>query len=122
LERTYHPDRVLTPLKRVGPKGSGRFERTTWQRALDDIASGWPHRGARSRADRAVQLCRHDGAGAGRAMAQRLFNRLGASRLDRTICASAGSEALTYTLARAGHRPRADPEQSADRFSGAPIR
>jgi len=38
LERTYHPDRLLTPLKRVGPKGSRRFERTSWDQALGDIA------------------------------------------------------------------------------------
>ena len=38
-ERTYHPERVLHPLKRVGPKGSGRFERVGWDEALDDIAT-----------------------------------------------------------------------------------
>jgi anaerobic selenocysteine-containing dehydrogenase len=37
-ERTYHPERVLTPLRRVGPKGSGRFEPVSWDEALDDIA------------------------------------------------------------------------------------
>lgn len=34
-ERTYHPDRVLYPLRRVGKKGSGHFERTTWESAID---------------------------------------------------------------------------------------
>jgi anaerobic selenocysteine-containing dehydrogenase len=38
-ERTYHPDRVLTPLRRVGPKGSGRFEPVGWDEALDAIAA-----------------------------------------------------------------------------------
>jgi anaerobic selenocysteine-containing dehydrogenase len=38
-ERTYHAERVLHPLKRVGPKGSGRFERVSWDAALDDIAA-----------------------------------------------------------------------------------
>ena len=37
-ERTYHPERILHPLKRIGPKGSGQFERVTWDAALDDIA------------------------------------------------------------------------------------
>src|SRR5882762_7114301 len=109
LERTYHPDRVLTPLKRVGPKGSGRFERTTWQRALDDIASRLGRIAARD-PERIVPYSYAGTMGLvqGEAMAQRLFNRLGASRLDRTICASAGSEALTYTL---GARLGTDLEQ-----------
>src|SRR6201986_747087 len=38
-ERTYHPDRVLTPLKRVGPKGSGRFAPIGWDDALDEVAA-----------------------------------------------------------------------------------
>ncbi len=41
LERVYHPDRVLHPLKRVGPKGEGRFVRVSWDEALTDIASRW---------------------------------------------------------------------------------
>src|SRR5689334_24245632 len=38
LERTYHRDRLAHPLRRVGPKGSGRFERVGWDEALSDIA------------------------------------------------------------------------------------
>src|SRR5690554_5518071 len=37
LERTYHPERLLHPLKRVGKKGEGHFERVSWDEALDDI-------------------------------------------------------------------------------------
>jgi anaerobic selenocysteine-containing dehydrogenase len=110
LERTYHPDRVLTPLRRVGPKGAGRFEPTTWDQALDDIAQ----RLARIAVRNPEAIVPYSYAGTmglvqGEAMAQRLFNRLGASRLDRTICASAGSDALTYTL---GSRLGTDIEQA----------
>jgi anaerobic selenocysteine-containing dehydrogenase len=109
LERTYHPERVLTPLKRVGPKGSGRFERTTWEQALGDIALQLGRIAARD----AQRIVPYSYAGTmglvqGEAMAQRLFNRLGASRLDRTICSSAGGEALTFTL---GARLGTDVEQ-----------
>jgi len=109
LERTYHPERVLTPLKRVGPKGSGRFERTTWDQALGDIAVRLGRIAARD----AQRIVPYSYAGTmglvqGEAMAQRLFNRLGASRLDRTICSSAGAEALTFTL---GARLGTDLEQ-----------
>jgi anaerobic selenocysteine-containing dehydrogenase len=37
-ERIHHPDRLLYPLKRVGPKGSGQFERVSWDDAMADIA------------------------------------------------------------------------------------
>jgi anaerobic selenocysteine-containing dehydrogenase len=99
LERTYHPERILHPLKRVGRKGEGRFERVTWDEALDDIA-------ARLKAIAAVdpqRIVPYSYAGTmglvqGEAMAHRFFHRLGASFLDRTICATAGGEALQYTL------------------------
>ena len=41
LDRVYHPDRVLYPLKRAGRKGDGRFLRVSWDEALADIASRW---------------------------------------------------------------------------------
>src|SRR5688572_31488156 len=37
LERVYHPDRLLNPLKRSGPKGGGLFTRVGWDEALTDI-------------------------------------------------------------------------------------
>lgn len=98
-ERTYHPQRLLTPLKRVGPKGSGQFEPVSWDHALQDIA----HRLQAIAAHNPEAVVPYSYAGTmgqvqGEGMAARFFNRLGASLLDRTICASAGGEALTYTL------------------------
>ena len=98
-ERTYHPERLLTPLKRAGPKGSGQFEPVSWDDALDDIA----HRLQAIASQNPEAVVPYSYAGTmglvqGEAMAGRFFHRLGASLLDRTICSSAGAEALTQTL------------------------
>lgn len=95
-ERTYHPERVLHPLRRVGPKGAGRFERVGWDEALDAIATRLQAIAARD--PQAVVPYSYAGTMGlvqGESMAARFFHRLGASLLDRTICASAGGEALT---------------------------
>ena len=97
-ERTYHADRVLSPLKRVGPKGAGQFVAVGWDEALADIA-------ARLQAIAAMDpqaILPYSYAGTmgllqGESMAARFFNRLGASALDRTICSSAGGDALAAT-------------------------
>ena len=39
IEQMYHPERIVHPLKRIGPKGSGQWKQVTWDEALDDIAS-----------------------------------------------------------------------------------
>jgi anaerobic selenocysteine-containing dehydrogenase len=97
-ERTYHPERVLTPLKRIGRKGEGRFAPVSWDEALTDIAARLS--AIATRAPEAILpysyagtmgLLQYD------SMSARLFHALGASRLDRTICASAGGEALAAT-------------------------
>ncbi len=101
-ERTYHPDRLLQPMKRVGPKGSGQFEPVAWDTALSDIAGRLQAIAARS-PDAAQAILPYSYAGTmglvqGDSMSARFFHQLGASLLDRTICASAGAEALTHTL------------------------
>jgi anaerobic selenocysteine-containing dehydrogenase len=97
-ERSYHAERVLQPLKRDGPKGSGRFVPVTWDVALTEIAARLTAIAARD----AQAILPYSYAGTmgllqGEAMAGRFFHRLGASRLDRTICSSAGGEALAAT-------------------------
>jgi anaerobic selenocysteine-containing dehydrogenase len=101
VERTYHPDRLLRPMKRVGPKGSGRFAPVTWDEALDDIAARLKAvagaDGANAEAIVPYSYAGTMGLIQGESMAARFFHRLGASLLDRTICSSAGGEALAAT-------------------------
>jgi anaerobic selenocysteine-containing dehydrogenase len=101
-ERTYHPERVLFPLKRSGAKGAGQFERVSWDAALSDIAARLSSIAGRGK-DAAQAILPYSYAGTmglvqGESMAARFFNSLGASLLDRTICATAGGTGLTHTL------------------------
>ena len=98
-ERTHHPERILTPLRRVGAKGEGRFEPITWGAALDEIATRLGAIAAREpQAILPYSYAGTMGLVQGESMDRRFFNALGASLLDRTICATAGGEALTRTL------------------------
>ena len=97
-ERSYSPDRVLTPLRRVGQKGEGRFEPCSWDEALDAIAAKLQAIAARDpEAILPYSYAGTMGLVQGEAMAGRFFHQLGASRLDRTICANAGGDALLAT-------------------------
>jgi anaerobic selenocysteine-containing dehydrogenase len=97
--RTYHTDRLLHPMKRVGQKGEGKFERISWNEALDTIASR-----LKSIADEDPEsILPYSYAGTmgllqGSSMDRRFFHRLGASLLDRTICSSAGMYGMRYTV------------------------
>ncbi|MBK7025787.1 MAG: molybdopterin oxidoreductase family protein [Polaromonas sp.] len=98
-ERTYHPERILTPLKRVGKKGEGRFEAVSWDDALNDIAARLKAIAARN----PLAIVPYSYAGTmglvqGEGMAARFLNRLGGSHLHRSICAEAGGKAMEYTL------------------------
>ena len=105
-ERTYHAERLLTPLKRAGLKGSGKFEPVSWDSALGDIAERLKAIAARDpEAIVPYSYCGTMGQVQGEAMSGRFFNRLGASKLDRTICAAAGAEGVAQTLgAKVGMR------------------
>ena len=99
LERTYHPERLLYPLKRIGKKDSGQFQRISWDEALDTIATKLNE--IRQRNPQAILPCSYGGT-LGKVqqegMAARFFNRIGAALLDRTVCASAGGAALKASM------------------------
>jgi len=110
LDREYSPQRLLFPQKRIGAKGEGRFERISWDQALDIIAEKLAAI-AREFGPEAILPYSYAGTmgmlnGAG--MDRRFFHRLGASRLDRTICSSAGGAGLAATL---GFKYGTEPEQ-----------
>jgi anaerobic selenocysteine-containing dehydrogenase len=100
LDRTYHSERVLHPLRRVGTKGEGRFERATWGEALDDIASRLKGVIA-EHGPQAILPYSYAGTMGylqSSSMDRRFFHRLGASLLDRTICSTAGSVGMQMTV------------------------
>ena len=110
LEREYSPDRILYPLKRTGAKGEGRFTRIGWDEALHEIAEKLKSTAAQFGPESILPYSYAGTMGMlnGAGMDRRFFHRLGASRLDRTICATAGSAGLTDAL---GFRYGIEPEQ-----------
>ena len=109
LERTYSPDRLLHPLKRVGPKGSGRFERISWDAALDEIAARLKVLAAEDpQTILPLSYAGTMGMVQYSSMDRRFFHRLGASILDRTLCSSAGKAGIKATL---GGSVGMDPER-----------
>jgi anaerobic selenocysteine-containing dehydrogenase len=99
VDRTYHPDRLLHPMRRIGKKGEGKFERISWDEALDEIAARLKPIAARDpQAILPYSYCGTMGLVQGEAMAMRFFNKLGASFLDRTVCATAGFTGYKYTI------------------------
>lgn len=98
-ERVYHPDRLLHPQKRVGEKGEGKFERISWDEALETIAQRLkPIESKNPQAILPYSSAGTMGLVQGEAMAQRFFHRMGASLLGKTICAAAGSTGYKYTV------------------------
>src|SRR5215469_13670319 len=110
LEREYHPDRLLYPQRRVGAKGEGRFERISWDEALDTIAAHLQSIAAEFGPESILPYSYAGTMGILNygGMDRRFFHRLGASRLDRTICSTAGMAGLTKAL---GLRYGTEPEQ-----------
>lgn len=109
-ERVYHRDRLMFPMRRVGPKGSGQFERISWDTALDEIAARFKAIADGPHGPQAIlpySYCGTMGKIQSEGLDRRFFHRLGASLLDRTICATAGGLGYTMTI---GSKQGTDPE------------
>ncbi len=109
-ERVYHRDRLQFPMRRVGPKGSGQFERISWDSALAEIAERFKAIADGPHGPQAIlpySYCGTMGKIQSEGLDRRFFHRLGASLLDRTICATAGVAGYTATI---GSRQGTDPE------------
>ncbi|WP_426340249.1 molybdopterin-containing oxidoreductase family protein [Pseudoduganella sp. S-14] len=98
-ERTYSPDRLLYPMRRVGKKGEGKFERISWEQALDEITARLkPLAATEPEAILPYSYAGTMGLVQGESMSSRFFHKIGASLLDRTICATAGATGYKYTV------------------------
>ena len=108
-ERVHHPDRVLYPLKRSGPKGSGEFTRITWAQALDEIVSRWKQIIAEHGATAILpySYLGTEGILNGMNVGDPFFNKLGATVTERTFCDSAACTGYIMTV---GPSPGTDPE------------
>lgn len=109
LELVLHPERLRQPLRRVGAKGEGKFAPISWDEALDEITSRWQSL-ITEHGPEVIQPYSYSGT-LGQVQCEvanaRLWTRMGASRLDRTICSVAGTEALRVTV---GGSLGTDPE------------
>ena len=114
LDRVYHPDRLLYPQKRIGRKGEGKFARISWDEAIRTIAAKFAEIAASADGPQAILPYSYAGT-MGKLMYasldRRFFHRLGASLLDRTICATAGAAGCDITL---GTRAMIDPEAAVN--------
>ncbi len=98
-ERIYGPTRVLTPLRRVGKKGEGRFEPVSWEAAIEEITHRWRRISAQWGAEAILPFSYGGTLGLVQYWAGHpLFHAMGASRLDRTICISTAYAGWRATL------------------------
>src|SRR5262245_56113108 len=108
LERVYHPDRLTHPLRRVGPKGSGQWARISWDEAIAEIAARWK---AIIAGHGAAAILPYSYSGTlgllqNVVSSARLWNRMGVSGLERSICGAAAETAVEATV---GARWAPDP-------------
>jgi anaerobic selenocysteine-containing dehydrogenase len=106
---TFHPDRILSPLKRNGPKGKGEFVSISWEQAISEVATSLndiiDQKGGE--AILPYSFGGNQGLVQGQAISNRFFAHIGASQLERTIC---GEAAVHGVLATNGQTTGVLPE------------
>ena len=119
--RVYHPERVLYPLRRVGPKGEGAFERISWDEAIQEIAGRYKGLIEEYGSESILPYSFYGNMGilSVDGMDRRFFNRLGASRLKQSICNSAGNEGWKSVMGFNGEPFRRTPYEPTSSSSGA---
>ena len=96
----YNPDRVLYPMRRSGPKGSGQFERISWDAALDEIHTRFSEIAATHGPEAILpyNYLGNEGVIQGLTVGDAFFNKLGASVAEKTFCGSGSSTAWLLTV------------------------
>lgn len=111
-ERVYSPLRILHPLKRRGPKGKGKFQRISWDEALDEIANKYREIISNFGAEAILPYSYAGTMGVVQFHAGHpFFHRLGASKLDRTICSAAAEAGFEASM---GAIPTTDIQTTVD--------
>ncbi|GAB3083044.1 molybdopterin-containing oxidoreductase family protein [Nocardioides zeae] len=109
LDKVYHPDRILHPMRRVGPKGSGEFERISWDDAIAEVARRFTEVKEEHGAEAImpVSYLGTQGIINGLNVGDAFFNRLGATVAERTYCDAGSCTAYAMTI---GDTAGVDPE------------
>ncbi|RKD73492.1 anaerobic selenocysteine-containing dehydrogenase [Sinobaca qinghaiensis] len=112
-ERLYDEKRLTHPLRRTGKKGEGAFERITWSEAIEEITQRWKKLIETEGPQSILPYSFYGNMGnlSAEGMGHRFFHYMGASRLERTICSTAGGVGYNYTM---GSSIGTDPEDTED--------
>jgi anaerobic selenocysteine-containing dehydrogenase len=105
-EHHYNPDRLLYAMKRVGPKGSGQFERIAYDEALAEIKKRWAQILDQYGSQAIMNHCYLGNQGTlnGLTSGDAFFNRLGATIGEKCYCESGSSTAWIITVGPTGGR------------------
>ncbi|TYP70204.1 molybdopterin oxidoreductase family protein [Paenibacillus methanolicus] len=112
-ERLYDPKRLQYPMKRVGKKGEGNFERITWDEAIETITSKWKTLIAEEGPESIMPYSFYGNMGmiGTEGLDRRFFHYMGSTQLEYTICSAAGSQGYGYTM---GGSVGTDPEETVN--------